>query len=310
MANEEIKEGFFIQGKDNKSIYLHCWENVKNPRAVIQIFHGMAEHGGRYKQFAEYLNKKGYAVYADDHRGHGKTAGSKEEYGYIGEDGFNKIVEDEYIIKDYIQKKHKGLPIIIFGHSFGSFIAQEFILRYGSELAGVILCGSAARSGPEIVAGRLVSYIEKSLFGEKKKSKLLDFLTFRSYNKHFKNSQSKSWLCSNEEAVIKYAEDPFCGGLVTASFYHELFKGISKLYKNERLSNIPKHLPIYIIAGEDDPVGNFGVLVKKLYNKYLNIGMSNIELKLYKKCRHELLNEVNKDEIYSEIIKWISDIKL
>jgi alpha-beta hydrolase superfamily lysophospholipase len=311
MVNKNIKDGFFINGKDGKEIYVYCWDKVLTPKAVIQIFHGMAEHAGRYKEFAQFLNSQGFIVYADDHRGHGKTAGSIEKLGYIGEDGFNKIVEDEHIISELIKEKHKGLPIVVFGHSFGSFIAQEYIIRYAHIISGVILSGSALRKGIDVHAGIAVSYVEKSIFSENKKSKLLDFLSFYNYNKKIKNSKSKfDWLSTDYEEIKKYEEDPLCGTVFTTGFYYYFLKGLTKLYKKDRLSKIPKKLPIFIISGEEDPVGNYGAWVKKLYNNYKDIEMKNVTLKLYHGKRHEQLNETSKYETFTDIVSWINEIFL
>lgn len=309
MENKKSDDGFFIKGSDGKEVFVYCWDEVSNPKAVVQIFHGMAEHAGRYREFAKYLNKQGFIVYVDDHRGHGRTAGSVEELGCIGDDGFNNIVEDEHIIMKQIQEKYSQLPNIIFGHSFGSFIAQEYMIRYGEEVAGSVICGSAARTGVEVSLGKTIAYIQKSLHGDRKKSKLLDFLSFSQYNKGIKDSESKfAWLTRDPEEVKKYEEDPFCGTVFTAGFFYYLFKGISRLYLKDRLAQIPKNLPILIIAGDQDPVGNYGSLVKKLHNFYQDIGLKDLQLKLYSGGRHELLNEINKDEVFEDVAAWIDSV--
>lgn len=307
MGSEVAKDGFFIKGKDGKDVFVYCWDKVLIPKAVVQIFHGMAEHGARYDCFARFLNSEGFIVYADDHRGHGKTSGGLKELGYIGEDGFNNIVEDEHIISKLIKEKHGDLPIILFGHSFGSFIGQEYIIRYGNEISGVIMSGSAARTGPEVLVGRVIAYIEKSIYGDKKKSKLIDHLCFGNNNKKIPHNKYKfEWLSTDLEEVKRYERDPLCGTLFTAGFFYYFFKGLSKLYKKHRLAKIPKELPILIISGEEDPVGNYGALVKKLHKKYIDAGINNVKLKLYSAKRHELLNETNRDEVFSDVLSWIN----
>lgn len=198
-----------IKAADGKEMYVYCWDNVKKPKAMIQIFHGMAEHGGRYKDFAEFLNSHGYIVYAADHRGHGKTAGTVENLGYIGKDGFNVIIEDKHLIFEQMKKEHPELPVFLLGHSFGSFLAQEYILKYGNELNGVILSGSAAQKGMVTAAGRLISSFERLIHGEKKPNKLLDSLSFGNYNKRFKADGHKfAWLSTDMKQVSKYEEGP------------------------------------------------------------------------------------------------------
>lgn len=306
LKNYNIEKSFFVEGIDGKKIFVYCWDTVSKPKAVIQIFHGMMEYGERYKSFAEYFNSKGFIVYSNDLRGHGRTASSVEELGYIGEDGFNKIVKDELIITKLINENHPKLPVIIYSHSFGSFIAQEYMINYGNYVNGVILAGSAARKGPEVAAGKIVAYLEKLLFGNKKKSRLLTFLTFFNHNKKVKNNTSKfSWLTRNLDEIKKFEEDELCGAMFSAEFYYYFFSALCLLYKKERLSRIPVNLPILIISGTDDPVGSYGSFVKKLYKIYSSTGIEDVKIKLYENARHELVHETNRDEIFSDITKWI-----
>ena len=295
-----------IKAKDGKYLYVYCWDEVENPKAILHIFHGMAEYGGRYREFAEYLNNNGVIVYASDHRGHGKTAGIAEELGYIGEDGFNVIVEDKHLIFEQMKREYPELPMFLLGHSFGSFLAQEYIIRYGSELNGVILSGSAVQKGYQVYAGMLISSFEKLIFGERKQSRLLDRLSFGSYNRKIKDRGHKfAWLSTDIKEVIKYEEDSFCGSVFTTGFYYYFFKGLIRLYEKNRLTSIPSKLPIYIISGDEDPVGGYGRLVKKLFNLYKEIGVSDVQIKLYQGSRHEILNEVNKNEVYNDLLNWL-----
>ncbi|HOJ08980.1 MAG TPA: lysophospholipase [Clostridiales bacterium] len=302
-----MENGFYINGYASKDIYVYSWNDCCKPRAVIQVFHGMAEHAGRYGRFASYMNSKGFAVYANDHRGHGKTAGKLEEVGYIGEDGFNRIVEDEYIITKKIKEIHPDIPIIILGHSFGSFVAQEYIIKYGESISGTILSGSSMTKGSEVAVGKIIAAISRNVFGDRKKAYLLNKLSFGSYNKMIKNPVSPfSWLSRDEAEVKKYDEDPYCGKVFTAGFYYYFFEGLAKLYCDERLGSIPYELPLLIISGDQDPVGKYGSGVKKLYENYKSIGMRNIEIKLYQGARHEILNEINRDEVMEDISAWIN----
>lgn len=303
-----IDNSFFINGNDGHKIFVYCWNNVSEPKAVVQIFHGMAEHAGRYKRLAEYLNTKGFIVYANDHRGHGKTAGTIEDLGYIGEDGFNRIVEDQHIIKEVIKEKYSELPIFVLGHSFGSFVAQEYITRYGDEIQGVILSGSALMKGIDVTLGKFIATIEKSIFVDKKKSNLMDKLSFGSYNKKIKDSKLQfEWLSTDLEEVKKYDDDPLCGTVFTTGFFYNFFTGLSKLYKKDKLDKIPRKLPIFILSGDEDPVGKYGKLVRKLYDLYNNLGIEDVTMKLYKDGRHEMINETNRQEVYKDILSWINE---
>lgn len=301
------ENSLFIKGNDGHKVFVYYWDNVSEPKGVIHIFHGMAEHAGRYKRLAEYLNTKGFIVYANDHRGHGKTTGTIEELGYIGEDGFNRIVEDQHIIKEVIKEKYPELPIFVLGHSFGSFIAQEYITRYGGEIQGVILSGSALMKGIDVTLGKFIATIEKSIFGDKKKSNLMDRLSFGSYNKKIKDSKSQfEWLSTDLEEVKKYDDDPFCGTVFTTGFFYNFFKGLSKLYKKDRLDKIPKKIPIFILAGDEDPVGRYGKSVRKLHDLYIDTGIEDVTMKLYKGGRHEMINELNREDVYEDILGWIN----
>jgi len=296
-----------VEAHGGKKVYVYCWDKVREPKAMVQIFHGMGEHAGRCKEFAEYLNKHGYLVYASDHRGHGKTAGSVENLAYIGEDGFNAIIEDKHLIFQQMRKEHPELPMILIGHSFGSFLSQEYITKYANELKGVALLGSAAQKGLKIHAGYMIAAIGRSIFGEKRQSSFMDFLSFRNFNNRFKSDKSKhAWICSDMDVVKKYEEDPFCGGVSRIGFYYYFLKALKNLYKQERLDKIPKGLPIYIAAGEEDPVGEYSKSVYNLFKIYKEFGINDVKLKLYSKMRHEILNEVNKKQVFKDLLDWLN----
>lgn len=301
---------YFMKTQDGKKIFIHYWDEVDKPKGIIQIFHGMAEHGQRYENFAMELNKNGYIVYANDHRGHGKTILNDDEYGYIDPNGFETIINDEYELLIDIKKKYKDLPIFIFGHSFGSFLAQGFIQKYSTLINGVVLSGSACNNGLDIKIGSIIAKIEMKLHGKDHRSKLLDNMSFKTANKKIDNPVSKqAWLTRDEEIVAKYDSDKYCGGIFTSSFYYAFSKGLIQIYKTKKLSNIRKNLPILILSGDKDPIGNYGKRVKKLYNLYKKIGIKDVYIKLYKDGRHEMINELNKKEVYKDIIDWF-DTKL
>src|SRR5699024_7824475 len=254
----------FIKGQNDKKIFLRIWDNVEVPIGVVQIIHGMAEHSKRYDEFAHFLNHKGYIVYADDHRGHGYSLEDGEVFGYIGVDGFNHIVEDEKIISDLIKKKHEKLPLYIFSHSFGSFIGQEYIIRYSNNIDGIILSGSAKQGGIDVKAGSVLASIQNKIFNNKSEAKLIDKLSFGSFNKGIDNRTTKfDWLTRDQHTVEEYIADEFCGFISPINFYYYLFKGFKDLYKPSRLDRISKELPILVIAGDRDPVGEYGESVRE-----------------------------------------------
>lgn len=304
-----LEDEFTFLGSDGSKINTYCWNDVTRPKGVIQIFHGMSEHAGRYKRFAEFLNQNGFIVYANDHRGHGKTAETVDAIGYIGEDGFNKIIEDGYILTGIIKRKHPGLRVVILGHSFGSFVAQDYITRYGSGIAGVILSGSAFNNKLKLNLGRVITAFQVKFDSGRGKAYLIDKMAFDNFNSRIgKDASDFAWLSSNEAEVKKYQEDPLCGAVLTKNFYYYFFKGLIKLHKAKKITRIPKSLSIYICSGEEDPVGSYGRTVRKLYELYRNVGIENVQIKLYPGARHEIINETNHEEVYSDIFTWLNKI--
>ena len=246
-------------------------------------------------------------VYSHDHRGQGKSSKSVEELGYIGRDGFNLTVFDAHLITKRIKEKHPNLPVYILAHSFGSFIGQDYITRFGNDIAGIILSGSAAQIGADIKAGVVLSSLQRLIFGEKKKGKLIDKMSFGSHNKGIDNPVSSfDWLSRDAKEVKKYCDDPLCGTVFTIGFYYYLFRGLTAMYSPDRLTNIPKKLPIYIMSGDKDPVSHYGETVKTLKEMYLQQGVMDVELKLYPGGRHELINESNRDEVFKNIAAWLN----
>lgn len=297
--------GKYIASHDGQEIFVRFWDQVEKPVGIIQIIHGMAEHSGRYDEFAHYLNQAGFIVCADDHRGHGESV-EEEVFGYVGENGFNNIVQDEKYITDLLKEMHDGLPIFIFAHSFGSFIGQEYMIRFSHEIDGVILSGSAKQDGLDVKVGRIVANIQNRLFDNKKEAKLIDKLSFGSYNKKIENQETKfDWLTRDAEVVEEYIKDEFCNFISPINFYYELFNAFHSLYLPDRLQDISKELPLLIVSGDMDPVGHYGRAVEALFQLYEDLEIKNVELKLFPGGRHELVNETNKNEVFSYLVNWL-----
>ncbi|ACA44254.1 alpha/beta hydrolase [Clostridium botulinum] len=300
---------FSFKGREGTKINVYKWEpdNKQDIKAVIQISHGMAETANRYEGLASYLNEAGYIVYANDHRGHGKSALSLDQLGYLGEeDGFMSMVEDVHALNTIIKEENKGLPVFLLGHSMGSFISQRYIQLYGQELNGVILVGTNGNQGSLINMGILVAKLEMRFKGRRHKSNLLNNLSFGGYNKKFEPNRTEfDWLTRDEKEVDKYIKNEYCGTIFPASFYHDFLKGLKSIWKEENKNKIPINLPIFIIAGDKDPVGNFGKGILNLYNFYKSIGVVDVNYKLYKEGRHEILNEINKREVFQDVLNWI-----
>ncbi len=303
------KETFTFKEETGLDIFVYKWIPEKNikVKAVVQIAHGMAETASRYERFAEKLTGQGYAVYANDHRGHGKTAKEVDRVGDLGEDGFNNMIKNMHHFQEIIKKENSNLPFFILGHSMGSFLLQRYISLYGKELDGAILSGSSGREGILLDIARWLAKREIKKIGRKGKSVTLDKLSFGSYNKAFKpNRTGFDWLSRENKEVDKYIKDPFCGGVFTAGFFYDLFNGLKLVQAKKEMEKIPLDLPIYIFSGAKDPVGKSGKGVLKLVKTYKRLGIKDLSYKLYEGGRHEMLNEINRDEVMQDTIDWLN----
>ena len=293
---------FKLKSFDETMLTMYLWDNVENPKGVVQLVHGMSEYLARYDEFAKFLNKQGYIVLGDDHRAHGLTANDEMQIGKVdkNKDIFEYTLKDELFIIETFKTKYAKLPYYIFSHSYGSFITQRLIQKCPFHLNGVILCGSAyLKNTIDTFAGKVIT----SLRPKNSHAKLVEKVSFKQYNKKFKTG---AWITRNEEIAKKYYLDKYCNKHFTNGFYHSLFKGMLGNYKKENIKNIPENLPIFIISGLDDPISKNGKRTEKLYKMYLKHNMTNVSLKLYKEARHELLNELNKDEIYNDILIFLN----
>ena len=291
-------------------IFIHQWINVIEPKGIVQIFHGMAEHGKRYEDFAKHLNLNGFLVFANDHRGHGKTEKNINNLGNIGKNGFLKIVEDEIKLNKSIKEQYPNIPIYIFAHSFGSFIGQEFLIQYGENIDGLVLSGSAYRKGLDLKLGILIARIERILFKEDHKSVFLDKMSFFNFNKKASNKNLKfSWLTSDTNKVLEYENDPLCGFIFTSSSFYYFFAGIDQIFKRKRFIGVNKDLPILFLSGNLDPVGKYGKKVYKLFDFYKAMSFKNLSILMYENCGHEMINEVNRDKVYKDIVSWLNGIQ-
>ncbi|QGU94036.1 alpha/beta fold hydrolase [Clostridium bovifaecis] len=303
-----IETNFTFKSKDGLEIFTYKWmpEEGVQPRAVIQIAHGMGETARRYKEVGERLTNAGYIVYADDHRGHGQTAKEIDKLGEMGDDSFNLMVDDMYQLTQIIKKENSELPVFLLGHSMGSFLTQRYICLHGKELRGVILSGSNGSQGIIANIGSFIANREVKKIGRNSKSAKMAEMTFGGFNKGFAPCRTDfDWLTRDEKEVDKYIEDPSCGFGYTAGFYCDLLQGLKLIARKEEINKVPKELPIFIFSGDKDPVGGMGKGVLKLINAYKKAGIKSVEYKLYKDGRHEMFNEINRDEVIENLILWL-----
>lgn len=287
--------------KDGKQISYAIWDDAEKPKAVLQIVHGMVEHVERYKEFAEYMNLNSYIVAGDDHRAHGLT--DRDRLGLAADgDLFEDTVSDVMQLTRLLKEKY-NLPVVVLGHSYGSFLTQRYLTLDTACMAGCILSGSALMPPLTVKLGRSIA---KGRLKKAKDEPGMTFanMTFKQYDKKFKDGGINAWLTRDTEIVGKYNTDPLCSFICSNGFYYHFFNGLTSIRKSDNAA-IRKDLPLLLIAGEKDGVGNYGKLVKKLYEKFVKLGLTP-EMKLYENARHEILNETNREEVYEDILDFVT----
>lgn len=276
------------------------------PRAVVVIAHGMAEYAARYARFAAALNAAGFAVYAFDHRGHGFTAPSVRELGHFADrDGWNRMATDLAAAAELAMQRHPGRPLLLFGHSMGSFLAQQFLYEHGRLLAGCVLCASNGKPPPIAALGRVIARLERLRVGRRGISMPIHKMSFGAFNKRFEPARTDfDWLSRDPAEVDKYVADPFCGFPITVQSWIDFLDGLEAMARPQNQARIPKELPIWIIAGRHDPVSGGGKGLQQLIDAYEAAGLTKVESKFYPQARHELLNEINRDEVTADVIAF------
>ena len=303
------KETLYFDSRDGVSkIYAVKWIPEGNPKAILQITHGMAEYAERYDDFASYMTEHGFLVVGDDHLGHGKTAGvNQSQLGYICKKHSDTVmVRDEHRLKKTIQEEYPGLPYFVLGHSMGSFIIRNYIYRYGTGINGAIIMGTGMQPKALLRFSLGLAAIQRVLLGGDHVAGFIDKLAFGTYNKRTnKDDTSAGWLTKDKSIQERYINDPHAGFTFTVNGFETLFKLIWNLHDRKNLEKMPKDLPILVTSGDEDPVGNYGEAVKQVYESYKELGIKDVTLRMYPGCRHEILNETEKDQVYEDIRTWI-----
>ncbi|CAM3072379.1 alpha/beta hydrolase [Filibacter tadaridae] len=296
-----------LEMSDGFSIHTVLVEPADKPIGHIHILHGMAEHIGRYEEFAKYLAGIGYIVSGHDHRGHGKTAEMNGKPGYFGiEKGFDRVVQDAYEIIKTIREQHPSPRFILFGHSMGSFIARRYVQVHGSEVDLAILSGTGGNPGVMRIAATGIAHLSGKMNGYDNPDPLLNKLVFGGFNKSIDTPKTPfDWLSRDSDAVEKYMNDPNCGFISTTQFFIDLFEGLEKIHSDEEIRKIPQNLPILLISGNEDPVGDNGKGVLSVAKQYDKVGIVDVTLMLVEGGRHELLNEINHQHVFEYITDWI-----
>lgn len=293
-----------LTASDGREIKLFAWLPKQEVRHVMVLSHGMAEHIQRYETFALACNAAGIAVYGANHRGHGEDAQLLGHY--ADNDGWLKVISDLDLIIEDVAQRH-DVPLVLFGHSMGSFIAQQYAISHGDKLNGLILSGSNYQNPIMYKLASLVSKIEKMRIGARSPSRFLDFVSFGAFNSKFKPTRTASdWLSRDPVQVDKYLNDAYCGFACSPQFWQDFMSGLINISQKSEIAKIPNQLPIYIFSGDKDPVGLQGKGVLALEQHITNNGCDNVLCKLYPEGRHEMLNESNAIEVFKDVTDWIT----
>jgi alpha-beta hydrolase superfamily lysophospholipase len=303
---------FVLDASDGAKVFVYRWEpEGQRPRGVIQIAHGASEHSARYRRVAEVLCDAGHAVYANDHRAHGRTAADFGRFGVARPGGWEAIVRDAHELTERIRQDHRGRPIVLFGHSMGSLIAQAYLPRWGGELAGAVLSGST--TGVELDEDTRGA-IEALGAGEGADQPSEVFAgMFAGFNTPFDGPGATGfeWLSRDEAEVRLYVDDPWCGEPLSNGYVADMLLALQKPWSPEQAARLPAGLPLYVFSGDRDPVGGEdGASVRELVERYRAHGVGPVTLRLYPEGRHEMLNETNRDEVHDDLLAWLDSLAL
>lgn len=297
---------YYFPSHGEGQIHYCRWDPEGEVKAVLQIVHGIAEYAQRYDDFACFLNKMGVLVVAEDHMGHGKSMDTGTQ-GYFG--NWFTAVEDTHTLSNIIRKEYPNAPFVIFGHSMGSFMTRTYLARYPDDgFSGAIICGTAWMNGAVLESGLAACTMVAKAKGEKHPSEFLNSLAFGTYNKRVEHPRTAfDWLNRDSRMVDAYVADPKCGFTATAGLLREMMRGLIYNQKKQNLLNMDPEVPVLFIAGGDDPVGAYGAGVRRAADAFREVGVKSVSEKIYPLMRHEILNELNKDEVYTDVMLWLKD---
>ena len=286
--------------------HVSLWTPEGTPRAVVQLVHGVAEHMGRYDHFARYLADHGFAVCGEDHLGHGKTV-DDGKYGYFGKkNGWTLVTSDVRKLRVLMGERYPGLPYFLLGHSMGSFLARTYLCAYPGTVDGCILSGTGQEPAATVAGGRAVCELLCRLKGADSHSDFVYNLAMGQYNRQFAPARTPSdWLCRDEAVVDSYDKDPFCSFRPTVGMFRDMMGGLQYIASQEALDRMDPRTPVYLFSGDRDPVGSNGEGVRKVYGFFKDHGTADLTMKLYPGGRHEMLNEINKGEVYADVLAWL-----
>ncbi len=304
------KKEFYFESRDNHSkVHAVRWlPDDESVKAILVLVHGMAEYIERYEGLANYFTDRGFLVTGIDNLGHGKSIREDKNPGYFAAvDPATVVVRDVHRLKKLTQEEYPGIPVAILGHSMGSFIVRNYVIRYGTGIECAVIMGTGEQPGAVLAGGKAVAGLQKLFLGDNHISKLLEGMAFGSYLKRIPNKRTAmDWLSVDEANVDKYIADPLCGFTFPVNGFRTLFELIKRCQKSDNIDKIPKNLPLLVIAGKEDPVGNYGKGPESVSKAYKAAGIKDVELVLYDGMRHEILNEAGKEQVYSDIFDFVN----
>ena len=312
MSNKSDRKGndmkeFMIPSKGKGELHCCKWDEVNEIKGVVQLVHGICEHVSRYAPLAEFLNAKGYVVVGEDHMGHGGSIAGGSTQGYF-DGGWRNAVDDTYALCEKTKAEYPSLPYFIYGHSMGSFLTRTILYRYPEAgFAGAVISGTGWQPKPVLKLGKAVCKMQARHVGETNSSPIVSKLMFGNYNNSYENPRTVfDWLSRDPAVVDDYIADPLSGFEASVGLSGEMLGGMEMNQRMENLLKMPKNLPVLFVAGDHDPVGSMGKGVQKTAEAFRKAGLLNVTVKLYPQGRHEMHNELNKDEVYADVLKFLN----
>lgn len=304
-----MRQEFRFDSCGSGKIHGYRWIPEGTPKAVIQIVHGIAEHSLRYDEFARFLNTEGFVVVSEDHMGHGQSVGEDGIQGYF-HGGWHAAVRDTYRLTLMTRRKWPGIPYILFGHSMGSFMARTILCDHpDGPIDAAIISGTGWQDRTVLGFGAALCSVVCRDGKDKLPNERLHQLIFGGYNAKVEHPRTDhDWLSRDKQRVDAFMDDPKCGFVATAGLMQDLLSGLIYIQDGAKIRRMRKDLPVYFIAGTDDPVGNYGKGVEKTVQAFRKAGMEKVEQKLYPLCRHELINEINRQEVFADLSAWIGKV--
>ncbi len=304
-----MRTDFFFKSGSGARLHGCRWTPDSQVRAVLQIVHGIAEYVERYDGFANFLNRQGILVVAEDHMGHGKSISQECPQGYFA-GGWQTAVDDTYRLTRDTMAEFRDVPFILFGHSMGSFMARTILAKYpDSGITAAVICGTGWQPAPVLAAGKAACALVCRAKGERAPSPLLQAMAFGTYNRKVEHPRTPyDWISRDNSVVNAYKADPLCGFTPTAGLMRDMMEGIAYIQREENLAKMGKAIPVLFIAGGDDPVGSYGAGVRTAAEAFRKAGMERVDVRIYPLCRHELLNEINREEIMDDVSRWIDGV--